>query len=72
MPPGVASVVMDERPPTAQNLLRAQEAQLAELRELLARVAQALERLAVDEPDPIRQRLLQRHATRLRRRLWEL
>ena len=35
-------------------------------------MAQALERLAIDETDPARRRLLRTHAMRLRRRLWEL
>lgn len=69
---GLASVVMDETTPTTESLLRAQAVQLAELRELLGRVAVALERLAIDEPDPDRQRLLLRHAMRLRKRLWEM
>lgn len=58
--------------PAGQDLLRRQAAQLAELREVLVAVAQALERLAVDEPSPARRRILQRHAMRLRHRLWRL
>jgi hypothetical protein len=61
---------MDDHP-TDQELLRRQAAELAELRELLAAVASARERLGTDEPDAARQRLLRAHASRLRRRLWE-
>jgi hypothetical protein len=57
--------------PTDRELLARQAAELAELRELLAAVASALERLSADEPDAARQRLLRAHASRLRRRLWE-
>jgi hypothetical protein len=56
---------------TDEDLLHRQAAELTELRELLAAVASALERLGVDEPKPARRRLLQAHASRLRRRLWE-
>jgi len=60
--------IMDDHP-TDRELLRHQAAELAELRELLAAVSSALERLNADEPDAARQRLLRAHASRLRRRL---
>jgi hypothetical protein len=62
---------MDDHPTDAE-LLRDCARQLGELRGLLDAVATALERLAADEPDEARRRLLRAHATRLRRRLFRV